>query len=83
MWDNKLQKFNITSRKIVVPYLLKMEWQGNPIFYERKYGWMFSEPTDTKISSDPLKFPDDDNFAPKWFNAKYTYFRIPYVIFNK
>lgn len=79
LWDPKLKKIHITAGKNAVPYLLKMEWESYPIFYERNYGWMYRVPKGTALPSGRVKLLFPNDFKPKFYDNSFDYFRIPYL----
>ncbi|EJU01791.1 hypothetical protein DACRYDRAFT_94814 [Dacryopinax primogenitus] len=58
-------KLEITPRSRVAPLLLKLRWQGYPLFYSRQHGWTYRVPPSSvsthKTRQKPLSFTHDDD----------------------
>ncbi|KAJ1653673.1 DNA-directed DNA polymerase gamma mip1 [Dispira simplex] len=84
VWDRKAGRIRVTTRTRVTPYLLKLQWQGYPLYYSDTYGWTYRVPhEDThKIHQAALDFPTDpQDEAYEEYPAEDTsgcYFRIPH-----
>lgn len=84
LWDKKLNKLKITTSKRITPYLLKLQWQGYPVYYAKTYGWTFYIPKpDTRFEAktEPLAFssdPSDPTYDEFASNTSYRFYRIPH-----
>ncbi|TBU23909.1 gamma DNA-directed DNA polymerase [Dichomitus squalens] len=71
---------DLTVRNRYAPLLLRLSWQGWPLFYSRGHGWTFrvpiKEPFETRAS--PLAF--DDNVDPQLHNltAHFNFYKLPH-----
>ncbi|KAF9077748.1 gamma DNA-directed DNA polymerase [Rhodocollybia butyracea] len=78
---------DITIRNRFSPLLLKMSWQGFPLFYSREHGWVFRAPSsDSELSPEAreklkrfkvLSFydPDDEHLAKA---KEYQFHKLPH-----
>ncbi|KAJ3043590.1 DNA-directed DNA polymerase gamma mip1 [Rhizophlyctis rosea] len=84
-WNSKEKRLRITSSMRNAPYLLKLQWNGHPVYHTSFYGWMYYIPL-TSIPADyrpeRLAFsraPTDPNYDPIASNdTTHAYFRIPH-----
>lgn len=82
LWDTKAKRIKLSTAKKVVPYLLKLEWKGFPIFFNAKFGWMFHGPEievlkiikGTGVDGDTLPIEPGQEFMI----PGHVYFRIPH-----
>ena len=73
---------DITVRNRLAPILLRLSWQGWPLFHSREYGWTFRvDPgTDFKTRSANLTFydPADDVLRESVLRDGYTFYKLPH-----
>ncbi|KAF9306384.1 DNA-directed DNA polymerase gamma mip1 [Mortierella antarctica] len=83
LWDGKDQRVKISTRQRVAPLLLRLQWNGYPLFYSSLHGWTFRVPmSDSNFTTKahPLEFPManeagfQENFEPHY----YRYYRLPH-----
>ncbi|KAJ3330346.1 hypothetical protein HDU76_005892 [Blyttiomyces sp. JEL0837] len=81
LWDSEEQRVLITVKKRVVPYLLGLSWRGYPLFWYKKYGWIYQVPfdqaggiKDPEVTVSLSQEADDDDEEP----VKMKYFKIPH-----
>jgi DNA polymerase gamma 1 len=71
LWDPKLKRVRLSLSKNIVPYLLRLEWNGHPLLYYKDYGWLYHTPQDVEIkNAKPLELEGMDR--------RRKYFRIPH-----
>jgi len=73
---------NLTVRTRVAPLLLRLSWDGYPLFWSDKYGWTFRVPKGdagkyTVKQMVPCDFADETVTALKEDTA-HTYFKLPH-----
>jgi DNA polymerase gamma 1 len=83
LWDRKTNTLKLSTCKRIVPYILKLEWNGYPLEYSKEHKWIYRVPqTDEQPqSSSPLLFNSDDkNFEPKYLelSQSYRFYKIPH-----
>ncbi|KAK5672355.1 DNA-directed DNA polymerase gamma mip1 [Batrachochytrium dendrobatidis] len=87
-WDSSNKRLLLSTSRRIVPYLLRMNWDGFPISYCRAYGWMYRRPVkDIPPDSECLKLqlsfsvdPKDKAYDPiATFDEENAYFRIPHT----
>lgn len=74
---------NLTVRTRIAPLLLKLSWEGYPLFWSDKYGWTFQVPrekaqTFIQRQMTPLEFDDpgvDDRLR---MDTDHEYFKLPH-----
>ncbi|KAL7925919.1 DNA polymerase family A domain-containing protein [Trichoderma austrokoningii] len=72
---------NLTIRTRIAPLLLKLAWDGHPLFWSNQYGWVFRvDPDDVstytaKLMSECL-FDDSDPALRD--DYKHSYFKLPH-----
>ncbi|KAG0093775.1 DNA-directed DNA polymerase gamma mip1 [Podila epicladia] len=83
LWDGKDKRVKISTRQRVAPLLLRLQWNGYPLFYSSLHGWTFRVPmSDSNFTTKarPLEFPManeagfQENFEPHY----YRYYRLPH-----
>lgn len=74
LWDAKEKRIRITPRQRVVPYLLRLAWQGNPLYYSKQFGWTFEAPADVKFAS-PRVCDTTDAYMQ---NETQSFYRLPH-----
>ncbi|KAG0026140.1 DNA-directed DNA polymerase gamma mip1 [Podila clonocystis] len=83
LWDGTDQRVKISTRQRVSPLLLRLQWNGYPLFYSSLHGWTFRVPmSDSTFTTKahPLEFPManeagfQENFEPNY----YRYYRLPH-----
>ncbi|KAJ3172746.1 DNA-directed DNA polymerase gamma mip1 [Geranomyces variabilis] len=81
----------ITLSKRVAPYLLKLKWNGFPVFWTKKYGWTYgvskTDPSDVKVAGTACRFSlskeeeeaaeDNPPFDPL-ARPDFNYYRVPH-----
>jgi DNA polymerase gamma 1 len=71
LWDSKLKRIRLSLSKNIVPYLLRLEWNGYPLVYYQDYGWLYHTPLEAEVkNAKPLELEGMER------NRKY--FRIPH-----
>ncbi|KAJ2797371.1 DNA-directed DNA polymerase gamma mip1, partial [Coemansia guatemalensis] len=94
LWCSKEKRIHLTVRTRVAPYLLKLKWNGYPLYHSTAFGWTFRVPladyqksdTDTSMSSfrnmRVLSFPRDpenpDYERTPAEDLDAVYFKIPH-----
>lgn len=71
LWDTKKGGVELTTRARIVPYLLRMSWEGRPVHFIPSVGWCYGIPAAESIEGSEF-FTDEA--APGWH-----YFRIPHA----
>ncbi|CAB4485057.1 hypothetical protein RhiirA5_500583 [Rhizophagus irregularis] len=46
IYCNKKRKVKVTTKSLIAPLLLRLKWHDFPVYYSRKYGWMYRVPKD-------------------------------------
>ncbi|KAF5017965.1 hypothetical protein F66182_10074 [Fusarium sp. NRRL 66182] len=81
LFQKKDAPINITVRTRIAPLLLRLAWDGNPLFWSGKYGWTFRVPRDKtakytgqqmilcKFDESEIKLRDD---------PAHSYFKLPH-----
>lgn len=62
LWESSEQRIRLTTSKRVVPYLLRLQWRGYPLYYSAKIGWTYRMPfsdADKIGKATPIVFTDD------------------------
>ncbi|KAL7799986.1 DNA polymerase family A domain-containing protein [Trichoderma ceciliae] len=72
---------NLSVRSRIAPLLLKLAWDGHPLFWSNQYGWVFRvDPAD--VSSYTAKQMSecvfDDSDAALRDDFKHSYFKLPH-----
>ena len=73
LWDLELKRIRISASKKVVPYLLRLEWNKHPVFYDAKFGWMYHGPIDILGTRSDVTAVKPENMLPE-----HVYYRIPH-----
>ncbi|CAI2163061.1 11384_t:CDS:2 [Funneliformis geosporum] len=62
IYCNKTSKVKITPKSRIAPLLLRLKWQDFPLYYSRKYGWMYRVPRDVEhqTTAEECNFSQDD-----------------------
>ncbi|KAK4115119.1 hypothetical protein N656DRAFT_776196 [Canariomyces notabilis] len=73
---------NISVRTRIAPLLLRLAWDGYPLFWSEKYGWTFRVPRDgvkkyTEKQMVPCDFSDEPILALKE-DRDHVYFKLPH-----
>ncbi len=73
---------NISVRTRIAPLLLRLSWEGHPLFWSDKYGFTFRVPrADAKAYTDrqmvPCDFADETVLALK-DDVEHVYFKLPH-----
>ncbi|KJZ77061.1 DNA polymerase gamma [Hirsutella minnesotensis 3608] len=71
----------ITVRTRIAPLLLKMSWDGYPLFWSDKFGWTFRVPKNDMIrytSSQMTACDFDDTDATLRDDGDHAYFKLPH-----
>ena len=75
-------ELNLTVRTRIAPLLLKLSWEGYPLFWSEKYGWTFRVPAleALKYDNTPILRCDlfEDADAALRDDSKHVYFKIPH-----
>jgi DNA polymerase gamma 1 len=73
---------DITVRNRLAPILLRLSWQGWPLFYSREYGWTFrvAPGAEFKTRTSPLTFYDDADAALKEASTRngFIFYKLPH-----
>lgn len=72
---------SITVRTRIAPLLLKMSWDGNPLFWSDKYGWVFRVPkaeTATYIGRQMVECVFDEAEAALRDDRDHGFFKLPH-----
>ncbi|KAI8585166.1 DNA polymerase gamma [Geranomyces variabilis] len=81
----------ITLSKRVAPYLLKLKWNGFPVFWTKKYGWTYgvskTDPSEMKVAGTACRFStskeeeveaeDNPPYDPL-ARPDFNYYRVPH-----
>ncbi|TPX09836.1 uncharacterized protein E0L32_009027 [Thyridium curvatum] len=72
---------NLTVRTRVAPLLLRLAWEGNPLFWSDKYGWTFRVArSDATRYTDQQMIPCDfgDTTEPLGQDHRHVYYKLPH-----
>ncbi|RFU73422.1 dna polymerase gamma [Trichoderma arundinaceum] len=72
---------NLSLRTRIAPLLLKLAWDGHPLFWSNQYGWVFRvDPADVaKYNAKQMSECVFDDSDPALFNDyKHSYFKLPH-----
>ncbi|KAI0659928.1 gamma DNA-directed DNA polymerase [Cubamyces menziesii] len=73
---------DLTVRNRSAPLLLRLSWQGWPLFHSREHGWTFRVPNsaDFQTRATPLKFEDpaDANLQNMSSQEGFTFYKLPH-----
>lgn len=72
---------NITVRTRIAPLLLKMSWDGNPLFWSDKYGWTFrtsKSQASTYVAKQMIQCVFDDADTVLRDDHAHAFFKLPH-----
>ncbi|KAG6121814.1 DNA-directed DNA polymerase gamma mip1 [Claviceps humidiphila] len=72
---------NISVRTRIAPILLRLSWDGHPLFWSDKYGWTFRVPrgeSDKYTSAQMIKCEFDEKEALLRDDQEHDYFKLPH-----
>ncbi|KAI8974832.1 gamma DNA-directed DNA polymerase [Trametes punicea] len=73
---------DLTVRNRIAPLLLRLSWQGWPLFYSREHGWTFRVPNDVDFQTRAtvLKFDDPADAVLHNMTAQggFTFYKLPH-----
>ncbi|KAG2067134.1 hypothetical protein BDR04DRAFT_1159428 [Suillus decipiens] len=73
---------DVTVRNRIAPILLRLSWQGWPLFYSREYGWTFRVPRDayfpTRFSQLDFYDPTDDTLQDMHLKRGFVFYKLPH-----
>ncbi|KAI0628651.1 gamma DNA-directed DNA polymerase [Trametes polyzona] len=73
---------DLTVRNRIAPLLLRLSWQGWPLFHSREHGWTFRVPNhaDFQTRATALKFADpaDDDLHNMTSQGGFTFYKLPH-----
>nr|VWP01298.1 Uncharacterized protein [Ganoderma boninense] len=71
---------DLTVRNRSAPLLLRLSWQGWPLFYSKQHGWTFRVPQKEEFETraTPLKFTDKADLTLHNSTAHYTFYKLPH-----
>ncbi|OPB45177.1 DNA polymerase gamma, the mitochondrial replicativeDNA polymerase [Trichoderma guizhouense] len=81
LFANKDAPINLTVRSRIAPLLLKLAWDGHPLFWSNKYGWVFRvNPTDVSgyIAKKMPECVFDDSDPALRADWGHSYFKLPH-----
>jgi DNA polymerase gamma 1 len=72
IYCSKKCKVKVTTKSLIAPLLLRLKWNDFPIFYSRKYGWMYRVPKDADYQTNvkACEFNDEAKDSEVQFNEK-------------
>ncbi|KZT61440.1 hypothetical protein CALCODRAFT_514748 [Calocera cornea HHB12733] len=88
-WDlnaakpGEMPKLDVTARSRAAPLLLKLRWQGFPLFYSRQHGWMYRVPPasarahQTRQTAQAFIHEDDAPLA-RDVDAGFVFYKLPH-----
>lgn len=80
--DTSPGTLDLTVRNRFAPLLLKLSWQGWPLFHSREHGWTFrvSPGTDYKTRQTPLTFydPADERLQEMMQHSGHVFYKLPH-----
>ncbi|KAF4538651.1 DNA polymerase gamma [Lasiodiplodia theobromae] len=73
---------SLTTRTRIAPLLLRLSWDGHPLFWTDKYGWTYRVPVEGTELSDEMKaalcdFSEDENTTLR-LDREHHYLKIPH-----
>ncbi|KAG0693387.1 DNA polymerase family A-domain-containing protein [Suillus ampliporus] len=88
-WDLAKPKKNmppgtldVTVRNRIAPILLRLSWQGWPLFYSREHGWTFRVPGDvdfpTRLNQLDFYDPTDDTLQDMRLKGGFVFYKLPH-----
>ncbi|KAK3322298.1 DNA polymerase family A-domain-containing protein [Apodospora peruviana] len=74
---------NISVRTRIAPLLLRLSWEGYPVFWSDKYGWTFRVPREdtakfTARLLSPCNFADGEDDKALKEDVLHSYFKLPH-----
>ncbi|RIB10058.1 DNA polymerase family A-domain-containing protein [Gigaspora rosea] len=82
IYNARTESLKITPRTRIVPLLLRLKWQGYPLYYSKKHGWMYRVPKNDekyRTNAKPCRFdkpmPPTEQYAN---DIGGIYYRIPH-----
>ncbi|KZO98242.1 hypothetical protein CALVIDRAFT_553933 [Calocera viscosa TUFC12733] len=78
-----MPKLDVTARSRAAPILLKLRWQGFPLFYAREHGWMYRVPPDavrahqTRQKAQAFTLEDDILLAQD-VDKGFVFYKLPH-----
>lgn len=71
---------DLTVRNRFAPLLLRLSWQGWPLFHSREHGWTFRVPNKAEFQTraSPLVFADPADASLHNSTAHYTFYKLPH-----
>lgn len=85
LWNNKEKRSEITSKARIIPYLMRMRWNGCPVHYLEEHGWCYCVPhtgdgetSDTTPESATTYSTEKHDRKAIHADEKYSYFKIPH-----
>ncbi|WZH42706.1 DNA polymerase family A-domain-containing protein [Fusarium acuminatum] len=72
---------NITVRTRIAPLLLRLAWEGNPLFWSDKYGWTFRVPqaeAPKYIAKQAIECKFDETDIKLRDDHAHSYFKLPH-----
>ncbi|KAJ3344101.1 DNA-directed DNA polymerase gamma mip1 [Gonapodya sp. JEL0774] len=80
LWDSESGSIRITTSKRVSPYLLRLAWNGYPLYYSKTVGsWCYRVPQNDRVVSKTPKLDMDANKDPEVHaDTNHVYYRVPH-----
>ncbi|KAG0334907.1 DNA-directed DNA polymerase gamma mip1 [Podila humilis] len=83
LWDPQEKRIKLSTRQRVTPLLIKLQWNGYPLFHSGLHGWTFRVPqSDTLFTTkaNPLEFPlpNEAGYQATFEPINYRYYRLPH-----
>lgn len=73
---------DITVRNRIAPILLRLAWQGWPLFHSREHGWTFRVPGDVEFSTRLTRLdfydPADDTLQDMRLKGGFFFYKLPH-----
>ena len=74
---------NISVRTRIAPLMLRLSWDGYPLFWSDKYGWTFRVPNAEaeqfrKRQMEPCKFDEEETITALKEDFDHIYFKVPH-----
>ena len=73
---------DVTPRTRIAPLLLRLSWQGWPLFHAREHGWTYRVAPGTayKTRQTPLDFhhPDDEALQAQALHEGFVFYKLPH-----
>ncbi|KAL4247568.1 DNA polymerase type-A family protein [Abortiporus biennis] len=73
---------DITVKSRLAPLLLRLSWQGWPLFYSREHGWTYRVPTNvnykSRTSAVAFKEAADESLKESVVKGEYVYYKLPH-----